>query len=73
MPTQIVAMTDLPIEWMEIDGVPLGFSHDVCRLPETPVSGLLTHYGVARFHTMYQIPQDILESSGAWSKDRNLQ
>ena len=27
--TQIVAMTDLPIEWMMIDGVPLGFSHDV--------------------------------------------
>lgn len=63
MPTQIVAMTDLPIEWMEIDGVPLGFSHDICRLPETPVSGLLTHYGVARFHTMYQIPQDILEKT----------
>lgn len=61
MPTQIVAMTDLPIEWMEIDGVPLGFSHDVCRLPETPVSGLLSHYGISRFYTMYQIPQDILE------------
>lgn len=35
--SQIVAMTDLPIEWMMIDGVPLGFTHEVCRLPETLV------------------------------------
>lgn len=63
MPAQVVAMTDLPIEWMEIDGVPLGFSHDVCRLPETPASGLLTHYGIARFSTLYEIPKDILSKT----------
>lgn len=60
MPAQIVAMTDLPIEWMEVDGVPLGFSHDVCRIPETPASGMLTHYGVSRFYSHYKIPEDIL-------------
>lgn len=60
MPAQIVAMTDLPIEWMEVEGVPLGFSHDVCRIPETPASGMLTHYGVSRFYSHYKIPEDIL-------------
>lgn len=38
---QVVAMTDLPIEWLAKNGVHLGFTHDVCRLPETPVTGLL--------------------------------
>ena len=42
--SQIVAMTDLPIEWTMIDGVPLAFSHDVCRLPETPIPSLLSIY-----------------------------
>lgn len=60
MPAQIVAMTDLPIEWMEVNGVPLGFTHDVCRMPETPSSGLLMHYGIARFNNLYRIPEDIL-------------
>ena len=60
MPAQIVAMTDLPIEWMEVNGVPLGFTHDVCRMPETPSSGLLMHYGIARFYNLYRISEDIL-------------
>lgn len=60
MPAQIVAMTDLPIEWMEVNGIPLGFTHDVCRMPETPSSGMLTHYGIARFSNFFRIPEDIL-------------
>lgn len=63
MPAQIVAITDLPIEWMEINGVPLGFSHDVCRMPETPASGLLAHYGIARFNGLYKIPEDIISKT----------
>jgi hypothetical protein len=57
---QIVAMSDLPIEWMMIDGVPLGFSHDVCRLPETPIQNLLSQYVESKF-TPFAIPRDILE------------
>ena len=57
---QIVAMSDLPIEWMMIDGVPLGFSHDVCRLPETPVQNLLSQYVESNF-TPFSIPKDVLE------------
>lgn len=63
MPAQIVAITDLPIEWLDVDGVPLGFSHDVCRIPETPASGLLTHYGISRFAPLYTIPEDILSKT----------
>ncbi len=57
---QIVVMSDLPIEWMMIDGVPLGFSHDVCRLPETPVQNLLSQYVESKF-TPFAIPKDILK------------
>lgn len=56
---QIVAMTDLPIEWMMLDGVPLGFSHEVCRLPETPVQSLMSQYVEAKLRP-YSIPEDIL-------------
>lgn len=63
IPSQIVALTDLPIEWMEINGVPLGFSHDVCRIPETPASGMLTHYGIGRYSAYYKIPYDILNKT----------
>lgn len=59
-PRQIVAITDLPIEWMDIDGVPLGFSHDVCRMPESPVVGNLMHY-VINEAVQYQVPRDIIK------------
>lgn len=58
--SQIVAMTDLPIEWTMIDGVPLAFSHDVCRLPETPIPSLLSIYEQATL-TPYVIPKDIID------------
>lgn len=58
--TQIVAMTDLPVEWMMIDEVPLGFSHDVCRIPETPSVGMLSQYVESKF-IPYIIPKDILK------------
>ncbi|MBQ8969280.1 MAG: CHAT domain-containing protein [Bacteroidaceae bacterium] len=57
--SQIVAMTDLPVEWMMIEDVPLGFTHDICRLPETPIPSLLTQYEEAHF-TPYVVPRDIL-------------
>lgn len=59
---QIVALTDLPIEWMMLDGVPLGFSHDVCRLPETPIQSLLAQYEESLL-TPYVIPRDIIKKT----------
>lgn len=46
---QVVAITDLPVEWMDINGVPLGFSHDVCRMPEVPYAAALQNYVISQF------------------------
>lgn len=59
---QIVAVTDLPIEWMEIDGMPLAFSHDVCRLPEVPYAIAMQHY-VIDSHGIFRVPKDILSKT----------
>ncbi len=61
-PCQIVSFSDLPIEWINIEGIPLGFSHDVCRLPETPVTSLLTHYEINLFQK-FVIHKNILEKT----------
>lgn len=60
--SQIVAMTDLPIEWIMNDNVPFAFTHDICRLPETPIPSLLAQYEEA-FFTPYTIPKDILKKT----------
>ena len=59
---QIIAITDLPIEWLETDGVPLAFTHDVCRLPETALHGLMSSF-VANEHFIYTVPKDILKKT----------
>lgn len=60
--SQIVAITDMPIEWTNIDGIPLCFSHDVCRIPETPLGGVMSHYMYDSF-TYFDIPTNILEKT----------
>lgn len=60
--SQIVAITDMPIEWVNIDGIPLCFSHDVCRIPETPLGGVMAHY-MHNNLTPFDIPVDILEKT----------
>ncbi|WP_461791448.1 hypothetical protein [Pedobacter sp.] len=59
---QIVAITDLPIEWLDVAGVPLSFTHDVCRLPETALNGLMAIFAQnERFQ--YSVPENILEKT----------
>lgn len=41
---QIIAVTDLPLEWMVIDKYPLCFTHDVCRIPEYNQASLVNNY-----------------------------
>ncbi|MBI5018316.1 MAG: hypothetical protein HZB55_22855 [Deltaproteobacteria bacterium] len=43
---QVVAISDLPIEWLRINGVPLAFLCDVCRLPETPLASIMAQYSL---------------------------
>lgn len=60
--SQIVAITDLPIEWVDVDGVPLCFSHDVCRIPETPIVSMLSLY-MESHNFRYMIPKDIISKT----------
>lgn len=59
-PCQIVAISDLPIEWLDDNGIPLGFTHDVCRMPEFPHSGLIQRYCISSM-SHYVVPKDILK------------
>lgn len=61
-PSQIVAFSDLPVEWMNVDGIPLGFTHDICRLAESPISGLLTHHQINLFQK-YKVPRNIIQKT----------
>lgn len=60
--SQIVAISDVPIEWLHIDEVPLGFSHDVCRIPETPNGGILAQYMSSKYLPM-EVSEDILSKT----------
>ena len=61
-PCQIVAFSDLPVEWINIDSIPLGFTHDICRLAESPIDGLLTHHQINLFNK-YKVPRDIIQKT----------
>lgn len=61
--SQIVALSDLPVEWMLFDGIPLAFTHDVCRMPELPITSMLSQYVESRFAMNYLIPHDILKKT----------
>jgi len=59
---QIVCVSDIPIEWLLIDDVPLSFTHDICRLPETTLHGLMSIF-VSNKTFNYSIPRNILEKT----------
>ena len=60
--SQVIAISDLPIEWTCINGIPLSFTHDVCRMPETPFHGLMSFYA-ANNTVEYSIPKNILSKT----------
>jgi hypothetical protein len=59
---QIIFISDLPIEWIEIEGIPLAFTHDICRLPETTLHGLMSFY---THNNMFEfdVPKNIMEKT----------
>lgn len=59
---QIVAITDLPIEWLELEGIPLGFTHDICRIAEFPLENVLMHYVVNEAQKV-RVPKDIMKQT----------
>lgn len=59
---QILAISDLPIEWLFLNDVPLMLTHDICRIQESNPQGNLNNYSANnRFET--NIPHDILEKT----------
>lgn len=57
---QLVAISDLPLEWMLIDGIPLGFSHDICRMPETAYSTLMAQF-MSNSTMSFEVKPDIMK------------
>ena len=67
-PGGIVAISDLPVEWLSIAGVPLCFSKSICRLPETVVTNLLAQFNFNRmfgFRVTSELPSRTLIVCGA--------
>ncbi|MDB5228172.1 MAG: hypothetical protein JWN78_2365 [Bacteroidota bacterium] len=60
--SQIVLISDLPLEWLTIEDVPLTFTHDICRLPTTFYNGLMSVFALNNLFK-YVIPSDILNKT----------
>jgi len=56
---QVVAISDLPLEWLTIESIPLNFTHDICRIPETNYRSLFNTY-LLNSKIQYIIPKNIL-------------
>ncbi|MEO6219015.1 MAG: CHAT domain-containing protein [Ginsengibacter sp.] len=59
---QIILISDLPLEWLNIENVPLAFTHDICRLPTTSLHGLISLF-TRNNEFEYLIPKDILKKT----------
>lgn len=59
---QLVAITDIPIEWSVCDGVPLSFLVDICRLPQSDPSSIMAQYA-ANVAIGYSVKPNILEKT----------
>lgn len=60
--SQIILLSDLPLEWLSIDDVPISFTHDVCRLPMTSLHGLMSLFAI---HNQFEfiIPKNIIKKT----------
>lgn len=57
--SQIISLTDLPFEWTEIDKVPLSFTHDITRIPETSFNNHLVSFAL-NSTLDFEISEDII-------------
>ncbi|WP_417361519.1 CHAT domain-containing protein [Galbibacter sp.] len=59
---QIICISDLPIEWLLINEIPFSFTHDIARLPETSLHGLISFYTNNNI-SRYSIPENVMEKT----------
>lgn len=57
---QIVAISDLPIEWLYLNEYPFCYTHDVCRIPEYNLNGIINN-AIQNQRFTYVIPENIVE------------
>ena len=60
--SQIILISDLPLEWLRIENVPISFTHDICRLPMTSLHGLMSIFSSHNVFE-YLIPKDIYKKT----------
>ncbi|MFY0603256.1 MAG: CHAT domain-containing protein [Flavobacteriaceae bacterium] len=60
--SQIVAITDLPVEWFNFNGVPFSFTHDITKIPETFLPGIISIFSQNNNFT-YSIPKNIISKT----------
>lgn len=59
---QVFTISDLPMEWLFLEDYPLCFTHDVCRIPEFNLNGLVNStIHLQRY--FYEIPRDIINKT----------
>lgn len=59
---QIVAISDLPIEWLQINDIPLAITHDVCRIPETNLKMPMALFALNQ-NFNYLIPKNLSDKT----------
>ena len=59
---QILAISDLPIEWLNLNNIPLAFTHDIARIQESNYQGNINNYS-ANNRLEYQINKNILKKT----------
>lgn len=58
--SQIVVISDLPFEWLEINHLPIAYTHDICRLPETNLKNVASYFNQNN-NICYVIPENIAQ------------
>ncbi|MFC5046524.1 hypothetical protein ACFSTE_03120 [Aquimarina hainanensis] len=59
---QILVISDLPIELLCLDSVPISFTHDVCRIHESNYQGTLNNYS-ANNRIQYSVNEETLKNT----------
>ncbi len=57
---QIAVISDLPIEWLFLEDLPLCYTHDVCRIPEYNQNGIVNNY-IHNQRFNFLIKSDLIE------------
>ena len=58
----IFAISDLPLEWLLVQDIPLAFLCDVCRVPETSSTSILAQFNI-NCRQFFQINKNILRKT----------